>query len=165
MVKVRQQMVEVSSSATPDGQDPETTAAEWPTETQKEPDISFTKPFRDPAWESAERSFLELSITNLNAITRSYNLMAPELAKKPYFNLERELSNCFADVAPLVAQTIRDRATRPAGGNIADAMAFKKPDGILQRFTGDAKGQRVYERKEPQYGFKEFWRDLWRKDK
>ncbi|KAK3396861.1 hypothetical protein B0T20DRAFT_357044 [Sordaria brevicollis] len=174
IVKVRQQQqtVEVSAPgpATPDGQEPATattTAGEEETETaeRKEPDISFTKPFRDPSWEAAERSFLELSITNLNVITRSYNLMAPELAKKPYFNLERELNNCFADVAPLVAQTIKERATRPAGGNIADAMAFKKPDGILHRFTGDAKGQRVYERKEPQYGFREFWRDLWRKDK
>lgn len=165
MVKVRQEAPDVSSSATAssDGQPP-TASGEEAAEKQ-EPDISFTKPFRDPSWESAERSFLKLSITNLNAITRSYNLMAPELAKKPYFNLERELNNCFADVAPLVAQMIRDRATRPAEGNIADAMAFKKPDGIMSRFTGEAKGQRVYERKEPQYGFREFWRDLWRKDK
>ena len=160
MVKIRQQQMQATTpdvSATSDGQEPATT---------KEPDISFTKPFRDPAWEAAERSFLELSITNLNAITRSYNLMAPELAKKPYFSLERELNNCFADVAPLIAQTIRERAARPAGTNLADSMAFKKPDGILERFTGgDAKGQRVYERREPQYGFKEFWRDLWRRDK
>ncbi|KAJ4359178.1 hypothetical protein N0V85_009472 [Neurospora sp. IMI 360204] len=160
MVKIRQQTPDVS--ATSDAQPP-TTAGETPTKTQ-EPDISFTKPFRDLSWVEAERSFLELSITNLNAITRSYNLMAPELAKKPYFNLERELNNCFADVAPLIAQTIKERATRPAGGNIADSMAFKKPDGIMSRFTGDGKGQRVYERKEPQYGFREFWRDLWRKE-
>ncbi|KAK3345604.1 hypothetical protein B0H65DRAFT_494738 [Neurospora tetraspora] len=165
MVKIRQQTPGVSPSATSDAQPPTTTTADELPKTQQEPDISFTKPFRDPSWVEAERSFLELSITNLNTITRSYNLMAPELAKKPYFNLERELNNCFADVAPLVAQTIKERATRPAGGNIADSMAFKKPDGIMSRFTGDGKGQRVYERKEPQYGFREFWRDLWRKDK
>ncbi|KAK3953005.1 hypothetical protein QBC32DRAFT_130136 [Pseudoneurospora amorphoporcata] len=169
MVKIRQQTPSDASSspspsaATSGSQEP-ATAGEPPTQTQ-EPDISFTKPFRDPTWVSSERSFLELSITNLNTITRSYNLMAPELAKKPYFSLERELNNCFADVAPLVAQTIRERATRPAGTNIADSMAFKKADGILGRFTGDVKGQRVYERREPKYGFREFWRDLWRGDK
>lgn len=91
--------------------------------------------------------------------------MAPELAKKPYFNLERELNNCFADVAPLIAATIKERATRPVtGNNIADSMAWKKQEGILGRFTGDGKHQRVYERREPKYGFREFWRDLWRKD-
>ncbi|KAK5632550.1 hypothetical protein RRF57_008264 [Xylaria bambusicola] len=71
------------------------------------------QPFRDPEWLKTEQSYMELSINNLNTLTRSYNLMAPELAKKPYFNLERELSNCYADVAPLLADTIRDRATRP----------------------------------------------------
>ncbi|KAH7627229.1 hypothetical protein B0T09DRAFT_376776 [Sordaria sp. MPI-SDFR-AT-0083] len=177
MVKVRQQTPGVSLSATStsaatsgnheSATTTTTTADETPSptpKTQQEPDISFTKPFRDPTWESSERSFLELSITNLNTITRSYNLMAPELAKKPYFSLERELNNCFADMAPLVAQTIRDRATRPAGTNIADTMAFRKQDGILGRFTGDGGSQRVYERREPKYGFREFWRDLWRKD-
>ncbi|KAK3491093.1 uncharacterized protein B0T23DRAFT_383147 [Neurospora hispaniola] len=170
MVKIRQQTPDVSATSGSTSQEPAVVATaaaavETPTPKTQEPEISFTKPFRDPSWEAAERSFLELSITNLNAITRSYNLMAPELAKKPYFNLDRELNNCFADVAPLIAQTIKERATRPAGGNIADAMAYKKPDGILGRFTGEGKGQRVYERKEPQYGFREFWRDLWRKDK
>ncbi|EGO56211.1 hypothetical protein NEUTE1DRAFT_122796 [Neurospora tetrasperma FGSC 2508] len=170
MVKIRQQTPDVSATSESTSQEPAVAATaaaavETPTPKTQEPEISFTKPFRDPSWEAAERSFLELSITNLNAITRSYNLMAPELAKKPYFNLDRELNNCFADVAPLIAQTIKERATRPAGGNIADAMAYKKPDGILGRFTGEGKGQRVYERKEPQYGFREFWRDLWRKDK
>ncbi|CAI4218880.1 unnamed protein product [Parascedosporium putredinis] len=56
--------------------------------------------FRDPAWEGAERSYLELSVEKLNSLARSYNLMAPELAKKPYFSLTRELESCYAEVAP-----------------------------------------------------------------
>ncbi|CAI4218923.1 unnamed protein product [Parascedosporium putredinis] len=53
--------------------------------------------FRDPAWEGAERSYLELSVEKLNSLARSYNLMAPELAKKPYFSLTRELESCYAE--------------------------------------------------------------------
>ncbi|KAI9738880.1 MAG: hypothetical protein M1818_005193 [Claussenomyces sp. TS43310] len=48
-------------------------------------------PFRDPAWEAAEQSYLALAVKNLNSLTRSYNLVAPELAQKPYFNLKCEL--------------------------------------------------------------------------
>ena len=181
MVKIRQSTPDVSSSATSsssssatpttpdDGAQPSPPPPSPPPETQPQPQqppsITLTRPFRDPQWLSSELSFLQLSITNLNNITRSYNLMAPELAKKPYFNLERELNNCFADVAPLIAATIKERATRPVtGNNIADSMAWKKQEGILGRFTGDGKHQRVYERREPKYGFREFWRDLWRKD-
>lgn len=61
---------------------------------------ALPSPFRDPQWEVAERSYMELTVHKLNALIRSYNLMAPELAKKPYLSLERELQACFADVAP-----------------------------------------------------------------
>ncbi|KAL8388745.1 hypothetical protein RB599_010073 [Gaeumannomyces hyphopodioides] len=71
------------------------------------------RPFRDPAWEAAEKAYMELAVSNLNSIARSYNLMAPDLAKKPYFTLRRELDACFADVAPLLADTIRERAGHP----------------------------------------------------
>ncbi|KAF7542553.1 hypothetical protein G7Z17_g11480 [Cylindrodendrum hubeiense] len=39
-------------------------------------------PFRDPTWEQAEKSYLELAVDQLNRLARSYNLMAPDLAKK-----------------------------------------------------------------------------------
>jgi hypothetical protein len=44
-------------------------------------------PLRLPEWEAAELSYFKLAIANLNILARSYNLMAPELAKKPYFSL------------------------------------------------------------------------------
>jgi hypothetical protein len=124
-----------------------------------EPEISFTRPFRDPAWEATERSYMTLAVNNLNAITRSYNLMAPELAKKPYFNLERELNNCFADVAPLLANEIKERATRPPPKN--NAFSEVKPS-VLDRFSREQTA-RIYERKMEPYGFKEMWRDLFSK--
>lgn len=64
-------------------------------------------PFRDPHWESIEHAYHSLSISHLNSLTRSYNLMAPDLAKKPYFNLSRELRACYADVAPTLASAIK----------------------------------------------------------
>lgn len=70
-------------------------------------------PFRDPQWLETERAYLKAAIDNLNSIARSYNLMAPPIARKPYYNLERELRACFADVAPQVADAIRERAFAP----------------------------------------------------
>lgn len=118
-------------------------------------------PFRLPEWESAEMSYLQLSIDNLNSLTRSYNLMAPELAKKTYFSLERELNSCYADVAPQLRGAIKERATRPTKD--LTATAIRRPGGVgsvLERFAGDKAV--VHDSKRPLYGFKEFWSDLWR---
>ena len=116
------------------------------------------QPFRDPDWLKTEKSYMELSVNNLNTLTRSYNLMAPELAKKPYFNLERELNNCYADVAPLLADTIRDRATRPPKSPI-EALG-EQSRSILDRFGNDGPSAKIHDSRAPHYGFKEMWRDL-----
>ena len=114
-------------------------------------------PFRDAVWEKAELSYLTLAITNLNNLTRSYNLMAPELAKKPYFSLERELKSCYADVAPQLGQAIIDRAAKPAK-ELVEKVGHR-PRGVLERFGGET--AKIYDSKKPLYGFKEFWNDLW----
>ncbi|KAF2971513.1 hypothetical protein GQX73_g2078 [Xylaria multiplex] len=116
------------------------------------------EPFRDPSWLKTEQSYLELSIKNLNTLARSYNLMAPELAKKPYFKLERELSNCYAEVAPLVADAIRDRATRPQKP-LVEAVG-DRPSSILDRFGNHGTKAKIHDSRAPHYGFKEMWRDL-----
>ncbi|KAI8630678.1 hypothetical protein F5Y19DRAFT_31122 [Xylariaceae sp. FL1651] len=121
-------------------------------------DTPLPPPFRDSDWWATERSYMELSINNLNALTRSYNLMAPELAKKPYFNLERELNNCYADVAPLLADTIKERATRPS--KPLGKAVENRPASILDRFGNDGHKAKIYDSKAPHYGFKEMWRDL-----
>jgi hypothetical protein len=136
------------------------------------PEIELAHPFRDPAWEAAERSYMTLAIENLNAITRSYNLMAPDLAKKPYFSLDRELRNCFADVAPELPGEIRLRATRPAksfdgtfGGARKEGAGRGLGGGMGGLFTGRDTGEGLggVEGREKRYGLKEFWRDLWGK--
>ncbi|CAG8983349.1 hypothetical protein HYALB_00000516 [Hymenoscyphus albidus] len=113
-------------------------------------------PFRIPEWEKSELSYLSLAITNLNSITRSYNLMAPDLAKKPYFSLDRELKSCYADVAPTLSQVIKERASRPTKESVK--KIGHKPGGVLERFTKDT--SKIYDSKRPLYGFKEFWADL-----
>ncbi|KAK4155264.1 hypothetical protein C8A00DRAFT_31883 [Chaetomidium leptoderma] len=123
-------------------------------------------PFRDPAWEAAETPYMTLAIANLNALARSYNLMAPGLAKKPYFTLERELRNCFADVAPQVAAEIRLRATGPAK-SLVDNHPFGGGSGLFKGGMGGlfggggGGGVSVVERREKRYGMRELWRDLW----
>ncbi|KAF2744053.1 hypothetical protein M011DRAFT_379861, partial [Sporormia fimetaria CBS 119925] len=118
-------------------------------------------PFRDPAWESTESSYHKLAIEDLNSKTRSYNLQAPDLAKKPYFSLSREMSACFADVAPQLAEAIRDRASKPQKTQgFGDALAGKQ--GIMNGFVGTGHQAKVRdERVEKQYGFRQFWKDVW----
>ncbi len=143
--------------------DSELTIAEGTTNTlppQTEPPRTLLPaPFRIPTWEAAEASYLNLAITNLNSITRSYNLMAPELAKKPYFSLERELKSCYADVAPQLAGEIKERATRPVKELVK--KIGHTPGGVFERFVSDKAS--IYDSKRPNYGWKEFWNDLWEK--
>lgn len=121
----------------------------------------LTRPFRDPAWEAAERSYMEHAIANLNTLTRAYNLMAPELAKKPYFSLERELNACFADVAPEIADQIKERARRPEKSLLN--QGGHSSGSLLDRFARESRSAKVYDSRTPHYGFKEMWRDLWRR--
>ncbi|KAK8086831.1 hypothetical protein PG994_001805 [Apiospora phragmitis] len=119
-------------------------------------------PFRDPDWLEVEKSYMELAVSNLNTITRSYNLMAPELAKKPYFNLERELNNCYADIAPQLAEAIKDRAALPSASTLG--TLGKQSKSILDRFGREGHTAEVYESKAPHYGLREMWRDLFKRD-
>ncbi|KAJ4864435.1 hypothetical protein T069G_00965 [Trichoderma breve] len=130
-----------------------------------EPDIvPISRPFRDPDWERAEHAYLKLSIEQLNGIARSYNLMAPELAKKPYYNLQRELDACFADVAPLIAKEIKDRATRPrVTSNLTSKPSPFGGDGIMSNLVGKDT-VKIYDTRAQPYGFKEWWKDVWKKE-
>lgn len=116
-------------------------------------------PFRDPEWERTESAYHALAIKDLNDKCRSYNLQAPELAKRPYFNLQRELNSCFADVAPQLAQEILDRTRRstPRLEGFGQSMVEKS---LFQNLAGGPVRIRD-ERTTKQYGFKQFWKDLW----
>lgn len=131
-------------------------------ETSQQPPQPTVPPFRDPDWERTELSYHNAAIENLNTITRSYNLMAPRLAQKPYFKLDRELHACFADVAPQVADTIKERALTPKVK--ASDVVGHKPGGVLDKFSTNT-AVNVYDERKPQYGFKQFWNDLFAKDK
>ena len=139
-----------SLGTTTDATDP----SSRPTPTPRRP------PFRDPAWEKTELAYHNLSINNLNALTRSYNLIAPKIAQKSYYSLARELRNCYADVAPLLPNEILERARAPKVK--FEIGASKPPGGVLEKVgMGNA---RVYDEDlgKKGYGLKEFWRDLWR---
>jgi hypothetical protein len=115
-------------------------------------------PFRDPNWERIEGSYLAVAIKDLNDKARSYNLQAPELAKRPYFNLQRELNLCFADVAPQLPAAIIERTRRPP--KRADTGYTSGQKSVLDTIIGGPVRVRD-ERREKQYGFKQFWKDLW----
>lgn len=137
-----------------------TVATEQPAATalpSRSADRASVAPFRDRNWERTENSYLRTAIESLNTLTRSYNLMAPDLAKKPYFSLDRELKSCYADVAPTVANAIKERAMAPKIRGVE--VVGHKPGGVLEKFSMDRAGH-VYDERKPQYGFKEFWKDL-----
>ncbi|KAE8374021.1 hypothetical protein BDV26DRAFT_270732 [Aspergillus bertholletiae] len=129
-------------------------------ETKDNPPLSYVSPLRDPQYLSTERSFYEVAVKNLNSLTRSYNLQAPPVAQKPYINLERELSTCYADVAPTLAEEIKRRATERA--NRPKSIGSKAP-GIIESLSTSTTTKVYEEDKTKGYGFKEFWQDLFSK--
>lgn len=117
-------------------------------------------PLRDESYMAIERSYHELAVKQLNAIARSYNLQAPRSAQKPYVNLDRELRSCFADVAPQLAEEIRQRASERA----RPSVSVPPPKSSMLGSLGTAQSVHVYEEdKENGYGMKELWRDLFSK--
>lgn len=115
-------------------------------------------PFRDPDWERTETPYFTLAIKELNDKARSYNLQAPDLAKKPYFSLQRELNSCYADIAPQLAGEILDRVRRPP--KRVEGWPSSSEKSVLDNIIGGPVRVRD-ERREKQYGFKQFWKDLW----
>ncbi|KAF2089415.1 hypothetical protein K490DRAFT_63553 [Saccharata proteae CBS 121410] len=132
------------------------TARASPTTTTTTP--AADHPFRDPNWEETEMPYLVASIKQLNSLTRSYNLMAPDLAKKPYFGVERELKAAFADVAPQLADAIRERALAPKAR--VGMGSIKPGESVMERFTLETKRKIYDEGREKRYGFREFLRDV-----
>ncbi|RHZ51083.1 DnaJ family domain-containing protein [Aspergillus thermomutatus] len=118
-------------------------------------------PLRDPQYLSTERSYHELQIKHLNNLTRSYNLQAPPVAQKPYLNLERELNNCYADVAPSLADEIKRRATERVSPHVPTAGS--STNKVFSTFS-TVQTFRVYDEDASKgYGFKDLWRDLFSK--
>jgi hypothetical protein len=119
-------------------------------------------PFRDPDWERIELAYHTVVIADLNSKARSYNLQAPELAKRPYFNLQRELNSCFADIAPQLPQAILDRARAPPKKvtGFGQAMSEKTLFGNLVGAPVKIRDERTTK----QYGFRQFWKELWAKE-
>ena len=123
--------------------------------------LPMAYPFRDAQWEKTENAYHMLAINELNSLNRSYNLMAPKIAQKPYYNLSRELARCFADVAPILADEIAQRARAP---NIKMEIIGHREGGIMEKFgTGHVAKVRD-ENAEKGYGFKQFWRDMFRRE-
>ncbi|KAF2739770.1 hypothetical protein EJ04DRAFT_559671 [Polyplosphaeria fusca] len=129
--------------------------------TQSPSILAAPYPFRDEAWLQTENSYLTLSINELNSKTRSYNLQAPDLAKKPYFSLERELRACYADIAPQLAAAIKERALSPKAKTVgfSDSLGSGQV-GVMDRLVGEKVKVRE-ERIERRYGFRQFWKDVW----
>ena len=141
-----------------------TTSAPTPTSSLVPPpppsEEPLPPPFRDPDWEKTELAYHTLALTSLNNVTRSYNLMAPELARKPYFSLARELKACYAECAPLIANEIRARARAPPART---GQFGRQESGVLANFgSGKVK---VWESTRPTYGLREFLQEWWRGEK
>lgn len=122
------------------------------------PPSSPTVLFRDPLWLRNETPYLTAAVADLNSKARSYNLQAPELARKPYFNLDRELRACYSDVAPLLASELIERARAPVRKTESFGQSLSSR-GIMGTLGGAPVRVRD-ERTTKQYGFKQFWQDL-----
>ena len=140
------------AAAAPSTDGPSSTSAPPP------PPPSLTV-FRDPLWLANETPYLTVAIADLNSKARSYNLQAPELARKPYFNLDRELKSMYSDVAPLLAEAILERARKPVR-KANESFGAQLSERGLMGTLGGAPVKIRDERTTKQYGFKQFWSDL-----
>ncbi|CAG8414403.1 unnamed protein product [Penicillium salamii] len=121
--------------------------------------LAHLPPLRDPSYLSIERSYHELAVKQINTLARSYNLMAPPSAHKPYINLDRELKACYAEVAPGLAEEIKRRATERAR-----PTAVVPPASASIGSLSTAQSVRVHEEDQSKgYGMKQLWRDLFSK--
>ncbi|KMP05156.1 hypothetical protein CIHG_03648 [Coccidioides immitis H538.4] len=117
---------------------------------------------RDPQYLTAEREYHELKLKKLNELVRSYNLQAPRVAQRPYLKLQRELDSCYAEVAPCLAEEVYRRATQRS--HETSYTPTRGETGPLQQVLGLGQAARVHDEDASKgYGFKQFWRDLWRK--
>ncbi|KAK6382879.1 hypothetical protein LTS17_003549 [Exophiala oligosperma] len=148
-----------TSSSSPSSFPPQSSASQ---QAQSRPLRPAAYAFRDPDWEKAELSYHTLAVQQLNDLTRSYNLMAPKIAQKPYYTLDRELKRCFADVAPTLADEILERSRKPL---VKISIMPHQEGGVLERFGAGERyhGHHGIIRDEvhgKEYGFRQFWRDL-----
>ncbi|KAF3902655.1 hypothetical protein ABW20_dc0105771 [Dactylellina cionopaga] len=120
-------------------------------------------PFRDSNWEKTELSYHEVSIKNINTMTRSYNLQAPQIAQRPFLTLKREIMACYRDVMPTIPAEMVERANNPNYGKVqlklgGDIDAQDKT--LLSLLSTDENGKVYDESESKAYGFKQFWKDL-----
>ncbi|KAK9448100.1 uncharacterized protein V1518DRAFT_419651 [Limtongia smithiae] len=129
-------------------------------------EITPLPPLPKHEWEEIERKYHELSIKTLNDNIRSYNLMAPSPARRSYLHLSRELAMCYADVAPLIEQGLRDRdAMIKSGRTLFDkAAAANTPGTKVSNIFGEH--MVVMEKRGGEYGLKEMFKEFFsRKNK
>jgi hypothetical protein len=152
----------LTTGAAPDAPEPRAAQTiEVPVQSAPVNNTAALHPFRDPAWEAIEAGYHTAAINDLNSKTRSYNLQAPELAKKPYFSLAHELNACYADVAPQLAEAIKDRASSPTKTEgFGSSLANSPSTGVMDRLVGE-KVKVQDERVERRYGLRQFWKDVW----
>ncbi|OJD17137.1 hypothetical protein AJ78_02731 [Emergomyces pasteurianus Ep9510] len=124
----------------------------------------FVPPLRDPDYLKVEQAYHNLAVKSLNALTRSYNLMAPPVAQKAYLKLERELLSCYADVVPSLAAELQRRATeRPL--NSGHSIPQSNHEGGFLKYLALRQNVHLHEKNpSKRYGFKQFWRDIWNRN-
>lgn len=146
-----------SHSTTETKQDtPQSETASPPTTEEKDTQLPHLEPLRDPHYLAIERPYHELTIKTLNDATRTYNLQAPPVSRKLYLNLDRELSACYAEVAPSLAEEIKRRALEKARGPVSSGP---QAAGILESL-GTTQTARVYDEDVSKgYGVKDLLRD------
>ncbi|KAK9488107.1 hypothetical protein V1527DRAFT_458214 [Lipomyces starkeyi] len=110
-------------------------------------------------WESIEHKYHVLSVKTLNDSIRSYNLMAPGPARRSYLTLERELRLCYAEVAPLLADALRERHELIKSGRTTFTLKkTENRESILSNLFGEKVA--IMEKTGNEYGLKELFRDL-----
>ena len=111
-------------------------------------------------WESREQKYHSLAIDDLNAKIRSYNTIAPYAARKTYTTLQKELEQCYKDVAPNIVEAIRARSNVTSPPEVKPFV--REAVGILEDLTGSK--QELHVNRDGEFGLMDFIRGFMKRD-
>ncbi|GAA6000730.1 hypothetical protein JCM10207_004629 [Rhodosporidiobolus poonsookiae] len=96
--------------------------------------------WKDPEWEQREKAYHECSLSDLNNLTRKYNVIAPYHVRRPLLTLRSELDQAIASCAPAIAQELKRRLDVGMASPSSGKVVYHEPEDDVRSVTADEMG-------------------------
>lgn len=85
---------------------------------------------RDREWEAREKAYHESALTEVNALVRKYNALAPYAVRRAYYVRDVELDRAYEEGAEDIIQELakRSRGSRAGAGNAEESAVRDEED-------------------------------------